>query len=184
MAKKKDEGPKVDFEREYTVPLRKGFSKVPEYKRANKAIKTLKEFLVKHMKVYDRDLRKIKLDIDLNNEIRFRGIRKPLAKVKVRAVKFEDGIVRVSLVDIPDHIKFARLREEKLKKIDKKKTEKKVEEKKNDDEDEEDDKNKEVKEKIEAGKEETMKIAKQQAKDQKHVSKDKDVKIQRKALSR
>ena len=66
MAKAKETGPKQILEREYIVPLRKGWLKVPDYKRANKAVKTLKEFLVKHMKVYDRDLRKIKIEIDLN----------------------------------------------------------------------------------------------------------------------
>ena len=171
------------LEREYTVPLRKGFLKVPEYKKANKAVKTLKEFLARHMKVYDRDLRKIKLDIELNNEIRFRGMKKPLSKVKIRAVKFDDGIVRVSLIDLPEHIKFAKLKAEKLEKEDKKKVEGKKVEKK-EDEEEKVEKTKDNKEKVEAGKEESMKIAKQQSRDQKHVSKDKGVKIQRKALSR
>jgi len=187
MAKKKETGPKVELEREYVVPLRKGFLKVPKYKRATKAIKTLKEFLARHMKVYDRDLRKIKLDIELNNEIRFRGMKKPAYKIKVRAVKFDDGIVRVSLVDVPDKIKFKKTREEKKKLAAEKKVKEKAEVEKKDDKKEEEkdeDKSKDVKEKVEAGKEETMKIAKQQAKDQKHVSKDKGVKIQRKALSR
>ena len=31
------------LERSYTIPLRREFLKVPKYKRANKAIKTLKE---------------------------------------------------------------------------------------------------------------------------------------------
>ena len=110
MADAKTKEPKVELEREYVVPLRKGWLKVPEYKRASKAVKTLKEFLAKHMKVYDRDLRKIKVDILLNNEIRFRGMRKPPAKIKVRAKKFEDGIVRVELVDLPDKLKFKKSR--------------------------------------------------------------------------
>jgi len=187
MAKAKTNEPKLELEREYVVPLRKGWLKVPEYKRASKAVKTLKEFLVRHMKIYDRDLRKIKLDIELNNEIRFRGMRKPSCKIKIRAKKFDNGIVRVSLVDVPDKIKFKKTREEKKKLAAEKKAkekvgaEKKVEEKKEEKEDAEKDKKEE---KVEAGKEETMRIAKQQAKDQKHVSKDKGVKIQRKALSR
>ena len=87
-----DKEAKKVLEREYIVPLRKGWLKVPEYKRANKAVKTLKEFLARHMKIYNNDLRNIKLDIDLNNEIRFRGMKKPPAKIKVKAVKFEDGV--------------------------------------------------------------------------------------------
>src|SRR3989344_5497016 len=78
MAKKKTDGPKIELEREYNVPLRKGWLKVPKYKRGAKAVKTLKEFLVRHMKVYDRDLRKIKLDI------RKRERRKNLQRLKRR----------------------------------------------------------------------------------------------------
>jgi len=109
---KKDTVVKMEYEREYIVPLRHGWLKVPVYKRANKAVKTLKEFIAQHMKVYDRDLRKIKVEIDLNNEIRFRGMAKPPAKIKVKAKRFDDGTVSVELVDIPEHIKFKRIREE------------------------------------------------------------------------
>ena len=207
MAEKKTE-PKQMLEREYIVPLRKGWLKVPKYKRTNKAVKTLKEFIARHMKVYDSDLRKIKVDIILNNEIRFRGIKKPPARIKVKAKKFDDGIVRVELVDIPKHIVFARIREmkkadamkkDKKVKVDeeKKVEEKKVEEKKveessssKDDEDhkkkeekvgeekeDEEDKKKEEKPKTD------LKETKQKIKE-KPVSKDKDVRIQRKALAR
>ena len=41
----------IELEREYIVPLKRGSLKVPRYKRAKKAVKTLKEFLAKHMKV-------------------------------------------------------------------------------------------------------------------------------------
>ncbi len=115
MAKPKKIEPKVTIEREYIVPLRKGWLKVPKYKRANKAMKTLKEFIAQHMKVYDRDLRKIKVDQLVNNEIRFRGMYKPLAKIKVKVKKYDTGIVRVELVTLPAHVKFAKLREEKKK---------------------------------------------------------------------
>src|SRR4030042_6136127 len=108
MAKKEIE-PKIILEREYLVPLRKGWLKVPKYKRANKAVKTLKEFIARHMKFYDRDLRKVKVDELVNNEIRSRGMYKPLAKIKIKAKKYDDGIVRVELVNLPIHIKFAKL---------------------------------------------------------------------------
>lgn len=127
MAKKESE-PKLIFEREYIVPLRKGWLKVPEYKRANKAIKTLKEFMVRHMKIYDKDLRKVKIDVYLNNEIRFRGIKKPHSKIKVKARKFDNDIVKVELVNLPKHIEFKKKREEKLNiKKEEKEDNKKVE---------------------------------------------------------
>ena len=113
---KKTEAPKIEYEREYIVPLRRGWLKVPEYKRANKAVKTLKEFIARHMKVYDRDLRKVKVETDLNNEIRFRGMTKPPAKIRVRAKRFDNDTVSVELVDLPEHIKFKRIREEEKNK--------------------------------------------------------------------
>ena len=113
---KKESTPKMEYEREYIVPLRQGWLKVPAYKRANKAVKTLKEFIARHMEVYDRDLRKVKVGVDLNNELRFRGMTKPPAKVRVRAKKFDDGTVNVELVELPKHLEF---RDKKVEKRDK-----------------------------------------------------------------
>ena len=75
------------LEREYVIPLRNQWKRVPRYKRANKAIKAIKEFLAKHMKVENRDLKKIKVDTYLNEEVWFRGIKKPPAKIKIKAKK-------------------------------------------------------------------------------------------------
>jgi len=103
------------IEREYIIPLRREWSKVPRYKKANRAIKAIKKFLARHMKIRDRDLDKIKIDKYLNEEIWFRGIRKPPHKIKVKAVK--DGeIVRVELFEFPDKLKFKKMREEKTEK--------------------------------------------------------------------
>ncbi len=104
----------TELVREYIVPMRRGFMNVPHYRRAKKAVKTLKEFMVKHMNIRDNDTRKIKVDITLNNEIWFRGIRNPLHKIKVKAVK-KDGIVVVTLKDPSDYVKFKMAREEKKK---------------------------------------------------------------------
>ncbi|MBS3075687.1 60S ribosomal protein L31 [Candidatus Pacearchaeota archaeon] len=174
---------KLVLEREYIVPLRREWLKVAKFKRANRAVKALKKFLARHMKVYDRDLRKIKLDIILNNELRFRGMRKPLSKVHVKAKKFDDGNVKVELVKIPEHIRFARLREEKKKtKIEEKKPEPVKPEEITPAE--ESKKAEETKEKEEASKEDSLKISKEKAREQKHISKDKKVLIHRKAMSR
>ena len=108
MAEKKTE----KIEREYTIPLRRQVDKVPRYKKANKAIRTIKEFLVRHMNVRDGDLKKIKIDKFLNEEVWFRGIRKPPQKIKVKVVK-ENGIVRAELFDYKDKLKFKKAREDK-----------------------------------------------------------------------
>ena len=110
MATKKESSEKV--EREYVIPLREKCRSVPRYKKTNKAVKSVKEFLAKHMKIRDRDLNKIKLDIYLNEFLWARGIKNPPHKVKVKAVK-EGDIVSVELVDYPTKLKFKKLRLEK-----------------------------------------------------------------------
>lgn len=125
MAKKETKSVEK-IEREYIIPLRKQVKKVPRYKKANKAIRTIKEFLARHMKIYDRDLKKIKLDKYLNEFVWFRGIRKPPMKIKVKAIK-EGEIVKVELAEMPGKLKFKKAREEKRDKkaqefVEKKKT--------------------------------------------------------------
>jgi len=116
---------KVDIiEREYIIPLRSGWKRVPRYKRANKAIKTIKEFLVRHMKIRDRDLNKVRIDKRLNELIWLRGIKKPPVKVKVK-VKKEGEILRVESIELPDRIKFKKIRGEKVDKQAKEAVEKK-----------------------------------------------------------
>ena len=101
-AEKKGKEAKIILEREYIVPLRRKISTVPRYRRAKKAVRVLKEFIAKHMRVDDRDIRNVKVDIHLNNELWFRGIKKPQAKIKVIAKKFDNGIVTVELGDITE----------------------------------------------------------------------------------
>ncbi|MFA4953514.1 MAG: 50S ribosomal protein L31e [Candidatus Pacearchaeota archaeon] len=132
MAKKTEEKI-VTIEREYIIPLREKCRVVPRYKKTPKAVKTIKEFLVKHMKIYDRDTRKIKIDGYLNDYLWFRGIRRPPHKIKVKVIKeITDGkeLVRVELVDYPNKLKFKKIRAEKLEKKAEENTSKKKKEKK------------------------------------------------------
>ena len=163
MAETKTETKKI--EREYVIPLRKAWLKVPSYRRAGRAAKAIKIFIAKHMKVEDRDLRKVKIDGLVNHEMWFHGIRRPLNKIKVKAKKFESGIVRVELVEIPQILKFKIEKEKKRQetKIEEKKE--KVEEKTEEKTEEE---KKAVEEKQDAVKEAGMKQAESQAKQMKH----------------
>jgi len=165
------------FEREYVIPLRHRWQIVPRYQRTNKAIRAIKEFLVRHMKIRDRDLDKIKIEKSLNELIWMRGIKNPPSKVKVKAIK-EGDIVRVEGAELPERLKFKKLREEKLeisaKEVaKKKKTEKvsdeKVEEVKGEEVSEE--KQKEVEEKKEATVEAGKEIEEKLAKAEKHTTK-------------
>lgn len=163
------------LEREYIIPLRAKRMHVPRYKKTPKSIKTIKEFLARHMKIYDRDLKKIKIDRYLNEFLWERGIKHPVHKIKVKAIKESDGenfIVKVELVDYPKNLKFKKIREEKIEKSGEEKA-KKHEEKKKEEQakNEISEEKKEEKEKksavVEAGKE----IEKQEHKKEKHETK-------------
>ena len=97
------------LEREYTIPLRKEWTKVPSYKRTAKAVKAIKEFIAHHMKVTNRNLDNVKVDSYLNNEVWHRGVSTPPARVTVKAVK-KGEIVHVTFVTDPERVKFARER--------------------------------------------------------------------------
>lgn len=93
---KKEESPKIALERVYNIPLRKEFLKVPKYKRAKKAMKAVKDFLIKHMKSEN-----VKLGNFLNVKIWEHGIKNPPHHVKVKAVKYDDGKVVAELESVP-----------------------------------------------------------------------------------
>jgi len=93
------------MEREYVVPLRHKWQLVPIYRRAGKAVKTLKEFVAKHMRISDRDIDLVKIDHALNEELWFRGRKHPPAKIKVK-VKQEKGFVTVTLAEPSEYVKF------------------------------------------------------------------------------
>ena len=112
MAEKKQET-KTEMVREYVIPLRNEWRKVANYRRAGRAIKTIKKFIARHMKVPDRDVDKVKIDIYLNQEVWFKGKKKPPAKIKVRAIK-EGDVVKVVLLEMPISVKFAKIKHERM----------------------------------------------------------------------
>lgn len=184
MAEKVKED-KIVLEREYIVPLRRKFAHTPQYKRTPKAIRALKIFIAKHMKVDSRDTDKVKLDKYVNEELWFKGIRKPLAKIKVKAKKFESGIVTVELAEIPQFLKWKIDREkrkaeesEKGKPVEK---EQKTEEEKKEETTEE---KKEKEEKNESVREAGMAAAEQKHRETKHVKTKEKPQVRRMALQK
>ena len=92
-----------ELERVFTVPLTVT-RQVPRSKRAPRAIKEIKEYVRRHMaeKVSpggdDESLRKdVWIDYRLNERLWGNGIENPPAKVRVKAIRFEDGLIEVSL---------------------------------------------------------------------------------------
>lgn len=100
-------------ERLYTIPLRK-LHKVSRSRRAPVAMRIVEDFIVRHMKperdgevlITASDARsgsgeekQLFIDPPVNRYIWSRGIEKPPSKVRVRALKFEDGSVIVHLAE-------------------------------------------------------------------------------------
>ncbi len=94
-----------EVERVFTVPLTVT-KVVPRTKRAPRAIKEIKEYVLRHMadKSADKDDEKGKkkdvwIDYKLNELLWARGIENPPSKVRIKAIRFEDGLIEVSLPD-------------------------------------------------------------------------------------
>jgi large subunit ribosomal protein L31e len=77
----------------FIVPLRIAKS-VPRTKRSPRAIKAIKEYVKKHMRV---ELEDVWVDPEVNEEIWKRGIQNPPKKIRIKALLLEEGEVEVSL---------------------------------------------------------------------------------------
>lgn len=97
-----------ELERIYTIPLRK-VKAGSRNKAANRAVREVRTFLSKHMKSDD-----IWLDDGINETIWARGMYQVPSKIRVRAVKFVDGVVEVSLPEEEQSTSIrAQLKEER-----------------------------------------------------------------------
>ena len=115
-----------EIERIYVIPLKKFGMKSST--AAPTAVKRVKKYLTRHMKV---EQEKIWIDDSLNNELWSRGKYKMPSKIRVKAVKFEDGVVEAYLPELT--FKKSRrelLKEEKEKEVKKTPKKKPSEEKK------------------------------------------------------
>ncbi len=70
----------------YNIPLRK-VKMVPRTRRANYAIRLVRSFVARHMKVPAEN---VWIDNRVNQEIWKRGIQKPPSKLTVKVIKFEE----------------------------------------------------------------------------------------------
>ncbi|MBI2660031.1 60S ribosomal protein L31 [Candidatus Woesearchaeota archaeon] len=111
---KKEEASKTILERAYVIPLRRETLKVPNFKKANKAMKAVREFIMRHMKTENIVIGKY-----LNLKIWKHGAKNPPGKVKVNAAKDDKGKVFVEIADAP---KEAKVEEKKPAKKEEKET--------------------------------------------------------------
>jgi len=101
-----------EIEKIYVIPLKKkGFKSSVA---APIAVKRVRQFLTKHMKVKTED---IWMDDSLNNALWTHGKYRMSSKIRVKAVKFDDGVVEVYLPEL----EFKKSRRELLKEAKEKK---------------------------------------------------------------
>ncbi|MCS7121030.1 MAG: 50S ribosomal protein L31e [Archaeoglobaceae archaeon] len=86
---------KIEVERIYSMQLDHNLKRYPRWLRAKKAVKYIKKFLSRHMKV---PVENVKIDASINEKIWERGSEEPPSWIRIRAVKFDDGTVEVELV--------------------------------------------------------------------------------------
>jgi large subunit ribosomal protein L31e len=93
-------------ERIYTVPLGKARI-VPPNKRSSRAVRMLRSFIIKHMKLEARkegeteeeEPKRLIISNEVNEKMWRRGIEKPPRKIRVRAAKDKEGNVTVYLAE-------------------------------------------------------------------------------------
>ncbi len=94
-------------ERFYTIPLGKAWI-VPPNKRAPKAIRIIRDFIRRHMKLEakvegeeenETEIKRVIISNEVNEKIWSRGIENPPRKIRVRAAKDKDGNVTVYLAE-------------------------------------------------------------------------------------
>jgi large subunit ribosomal protein L31e len=91
-------------ERFYTIPLGKAWI-ARSNKRVPRAMRIVKDFVKRHMKLRDRrefieeEAGRLIISNEVNERIWSRGIKKPPRKVRVRAARDGDGNVTVYLAE-------------------------------------------------------------------------------------
>jgi large subunit ribosomal protein L31e len=92
-------------ERIYTIPLDRAWI-MPPNKRAPRAIRIIRSFIMKHMKLSPHGEReegeepkRLIISNEVNEKVWSRGIEKPPRKIRVKAAKDKDGNVTVHLAE-------------------------------------------------------------------------------------
>ncbi len=110
--------------RVYTVPLKKAWRR-KKNRRAEAAMKFLRAFIARHMKTEEE---KVKIDNKVNEAIWARSMNNPPRRIRVKADKYDDGTVVVSLLEEGKKVEEGKTQEKKKEKKPSKKEVKKKEE--------------------------------------------------------
>lgn len=85
-----------ELEREFIVPLRASQHQPSRRRRAGHALETVRRFVVRHMKGAPEQ---VWIDPRLNEHIWSRGVQHLPRAVRIKAIRFEDGLIEVDLLD-------------------------------------------------------------------------------------
>ena len=102
--KKEEAEEEIVEERIYTIPLSRAWISPPK-RRAPRAVRIVKSFVQKHMKIKTEaeeegeEPEKLVLSNEVNQKIWSRGIKEPPRNIRVRAVKDKEGVITVYLAE-------------------------------------------------------------------------------------
>jgi large subunit ribosomal protein L31e len=98
MAEKKTgTGRRVEeLEREFVIPMRASQYQPSRRRRAGHVLLTVRRFVVRHMKGKPED---VWIDPRLNEHVWEHGIQHIPSRVRVKAIRFEDGLIEVDLLE-------------------------------------------------------------------------------------
>jgi large subunit ribosomal protein L31e len=101
---KKKEVKEIVEEKIYTIPLGRAWIS-PRRKRAPRAIRLIRSFIHRHMKIkteveeMEEEAERLVISNEVNEKIWSRGIEKPPRKIRVRAAKDKEGVITVYLAE-------------------------------------------------------------------------------------
>ncbi|MHB8351893.1 MAG: 50S ribosomal protein L31e [Thermoplasmata archaeon] len=97
MARSESARPRTEeLEREYVIPLRASQFQPSRRRRAGHALTTVRRFVARHMKGTEAQ---VWIDPRLNEHIWTRGIQHIPRTVRIKAIRFEDGLIEVDLLE-------------------------------------------------------------------------------------
>src|SRR5579871_2611998 len=96
MARNERKARTEELEREFIVPLRASQHQPSRRRRAGHALETVRRFVTRHMHGQKED---VWIDPRLNEYLWQRGIQHIPRQVKVKAIRFEDGLIEVDLLE-------------------------------------------------------------------------------------
>jgi len=101
---KEPEEEEIVEERIYTIPLRRAWI-APRKKRAPRAMRIVRSFVQRHMKVEpevkgeEEEEGRLVISNEVNERLWSRGIEKPPRNIRIRAVKDKEGVVTLYLAE-------------------------------------------------------------------------------------